>query len=152
MGTKHEEAKASLLPASTLMVLSNVSKEPKEKNIYQSNPPEKIIKRPKELERFDKTLPCILELNNSEDSIKPYNQIFNSVNPEDINYYQFDRIDASINQSELSSSKINDFNISLGFPVFSGLDLEAKFGYGKSNKDSLNSKKLILKGIFIKLK
>jgi hypothetical protein len=149
MGINQEEVKISKLP--TLMALSNISKEPKEKNIYQLNPPEKIIKRPKELERFDKTLPCILESNNSEDGIKPYNQFFNSINPEDINYYQFDRIDASINQSELSSSKINDFNISLGFPVFSGLDLEAKFGYGKSNKDSLNSKKINIKRYFYKI-
>ena len=149
MGTNQEEVKISKLP--TLMALSNVSKEPKEKNIYQLNPPEKIIKRPKELERFDKTLPCILESNNSEDGIKPYNQFFNSINPEDINYYQFDRINASINQSELSSSKINDFNISLGFPIISSLDLEAKFGYGKSNKDSLNSKKINIKRYFYKI-
>ena len=140
----------TLSKVSTLMQLNNIPKKP-EQNYLEPNPPKKIIKRPKELEKFDKSLPCILESNNSDNNIKANHQFFNNINPENIDYYQFDHIDASINQSELTSSKTNDFNISLGFPVISDLDLEFKFGYGKSDKNSSNSKKLNIKRYFYKI-
>ena len=146
-----EEPKVNrvLSKVSTLMVLNNIPKN-QEQNNNHSNPPGDLIKRPKELERFDKSLPCTLESNNSEDNIRANHQFFNNVNPENINYYKFDHIDANINQSELTSSKNNDFNISFGIPI-SDVDLELKFGYGKSNKVSLNSKKLNIKMYFYKI-
>ena len=112
-------------------------------NLFRAYSFAEVNKTPKELKKFNKTLPCLLKYD-SEGNIESYKGCLEEIPLENIEFQELNQFSVHKSESNTSLSLINDKKVSLGMAAFQQ-EVKGELKLCKTEKYSSSSEILIAK-------